>query len=176
MLSMPGQAAAGASVDLTTVSGATPKATRKRKAPPAESGRSPTRSASAGEEGEYADNAAALAAASAANANAHAAAVVANALIAQQVPVFPPPPPASPPATAKVVAGATQGPGNAAQPNPIFNEVSPCMLQAVAAGNPHAKDTDFFVKILEVLVDSGSRIFSFYLFAVSWSRMHFINS
>ena len=30
-----------------------------------------------------------------------------------------------------------------------------CMLQALAAANPHAKSLDFFVRILECLVDSG---------------------
>ena len=168
---MPGQGSA--LCDLTASTGATPKSEnrRKRRAPPSESGRSPTRSSQKGEDGECPDSASALLAVSAANANAQAAAVVASALVAQQAPapVFPPPPPpASQPAVvsaaANTASGATLVPGNAIQSNPIFSEVSVCMLQALAAGNPHARDTDFFVRILEVLVDSGSRMFSFYRF------------
>jgi hypothetical protein len=128
------------------------------------------------------DTAAANAAAAALVANAQAAALVAASLLQQQAPpAFPPLPPASTPAVSATVAGtATPTPGQASQPasaatqpvstatanpgtpppaaaprNPLFSEVSICLLQALAAGNPQAKSHEFFVPILEVLVDSG---------------------
>jgi hypothetical protein len=135
--------------------------------PPAKAGRSP--STSDATSSANVDSAVAAAAAAAA-ANANAAACLAASMF-QQVPppCFPPPPPGVPGQTAPCpstlsanavpAAPAASLPGTLpnAQPmsNPVFSLVSACLLTTLTRANPSATSPEFFVPVIEVLVDSG---------------------